>query len=322
MADDVLDRDAIVARRAVLVTSALAALSCSSPEKAAPDAAVDTVAVPLPGSAPSSTSSAVPRDPPASSWASVMQRAPALEVPPAGSGVSDHERKALESQAGSLRTAYETLGKVWDQGPPACAPNACEADWAAVAKQIAAVEEGLRGPLCGWGEDQPISYIERDGAHRSFLREQAGALSDRFSEAAAKAGQKASWEAIRRGGVIAHPCLSCLAPPPRVFDWIGFADGSVTIDASGTSLLERVKQMLTSNATMRLSIRGHADAAEAGDKAALAKRRAEAIRTWLTTNGVAANRLEVVGLGTALPIVSAKASDRGSNRRVDFERAR
>ncbi len=322
MSDDAFDRDAIVARRAVLVTSALAALSCSSPERPNPDTAVETVAVPLPGSAPTATSSAAPREPAADSWAAVMQGAPPLDVPAPASGVGEPERKALEGQSTALRGIYDELGKTWDKGPPGCAPDACEAEWAATSKQIANLVEGMRGPLCGWSDEQPISYIERDRVHRAFIQAQATALGERWAKAAAKADQTQAWNRIRQGNVVMHPCLSCLAPPPRIFDRIQFGDGAADIDAAGTTVLERVKQFLTSNATMRLAIRGHADPAEPGDKAGIAKRRAEAVRAWLTRQGIAQSRLEIVALGDAVPIASSKGSDRGENRRVDFERAR
>lgn len=321
MSEDTFDKEAILRRRALFLGSTLAALSCSSPEKVAPDAAVDTAIVPTPGSAPAASGTAIPREPAGSSWAAIMTGAPPLDAPPAGAAISEQERAALADQAEDMRGVYEALGRAWDQGAPDCPPESCKSQWEETVKQIRRVVEGTHGPLCGWGESEPISYIERDEAHRRFLREQAEALRARLTEAAKRAGQEEAWAQIRIGGIVAHPCLSCIAPKPRVFARVSFAEGSTDLDASAQSALEDVKRTLASDPTMRLSVRGHADAKEPGDKAALAKKRAEAVVAFLTKNGVAQSRLVVAGLADAVPITSSNGAQRGDNRRVDFERA-
>lgn len=321
MSEDTLDKEAIVARRALFVGTTLAALSCSSPEKVSPDAAVETVGVPMPGSAPASSGSALPREQPPGSWASIMAGAPPLDAPPASAGVSEQERTALAEQAKAMRAAYDALGKAWEQGPPECPPESCRSKWEETARQISNLVEGMRGPLCGWAESEPISTIERDGAHRRFLQKQAGALEKRFAEAAKRAGQTEAWEKIRMGGVVPHPCLSCVAPKPRVFQRVSFAEASTDIDKGAEELLGQVKQILASDPTMRLSVRGHADSKEAGDKAAIAKKRAEVVVAFLVKSGVAQSRLVATGLGDAVPIASSNGDERVDNRRVDFERA-
>jgi outer membrane protein OmpA-like peptidoglycan-associated protein len=326
MSNDASDRDAIVARRALFVSSTLAALGCSSPDTNVTDASVDTVTVPTPGTGtatapPTSTATTAPagnRTP----WSMVVADSPSFDVPPAGSGVTDAERKQLEDQAKAFRERYAQLGAAWDKGPPGCAPDACEPDWKAAAKEVGSILEGLRGPLCGWGDQQSISIIERQQAHHAFLHQKAGLLEADIAAAADRAGQKASWEKIRGSSVIPHPCLSCMQPQPRVFEQVPFGEDDAIVSSDGQAALERVKQVLGADPKMRLQIRGHADQAEKTDKKALAKKRAEAVRDWLTKAGIAGNRLEVVVLADAVPIMSPKGADRGQNRRVDFERAK
>ncbi len=328
MSNEESDKEAILARRALLVTSTLAALGCSSPSSTGNGGTVDTVAVetvnvppPASGTATAApTSQPITPDPSRPKWASVIANAPSFDVPPAGAGVSNEEREALERQAKAMRQAYDTFGAAWDAAPPRCAPDACEADWAALAKQIGGILEGLRGPLCGWSDRQPISLIEREGAHHAFLQAQATALDAELAKTAQSVGQKTRWEEMRLGGAIPHPCLSCLQPAPRIFDTVGFDDDTSVLGDAQKSSLERIQQTLTADPKMRVQIRGHADAAEKGDKKALAKKRAEAVRDWLTKAGIAGARFQIVVLADAVPITASKGPDRGQNRRVDFER--
>lgn len=328
MSNEESDREAILARRALLVTSTLAALSCSSPNSSSGGGTVDTVAVetvnvPPPGSGTASaapTASPIAPDPNRPKWASVIANAPSFDVPPAGAGVSEDERQALERQTKAMREAYDTFGAAWDAAPPRCAPDACEDNWAALSQQITGILEGLRGPLCGWGDRQPISFIEREGAHHAFLKAQATALEAELTKAAEGAGQKELWAKMRSGGSIPHPCLSCVQPTPRIFDTVRFEDDKSVIDDAQKGQIDRIQQTLAADPKMRVQIRGHADAAEKGDKKALAKKRAEAVRDALTKAGVAANRLQIVVLADAVPITSSKGPDREQNRRVDFER--
>ncbi len=315
-----VDRDAILARRAVLVSSTLASLlgaGCSTPTTG-PDVVVDSVAVPPPGSAPATSASAAPRQPERRTWASVMAVAPPLSVPAPGA-LPATEQKQLEEQAASRKLSYEALGRLWDQGPPDCAPDACDARWQEGAKQL---NELLmwRGPLCGWGDGQSISYIERENAHRDFLRRQAEGLAEEFAAAAQRLGQKSAWEKLFRGTAMPHPCLSCVAPRPRVLESVLFpAQGSEPTSTS-TGLLEGVKQMLAADPALQLKVRGHADPGEAGDRLALSRKRAEAVREWLTKSGVAASRLQVVALGDAVPIHASAGPSGALNMRVDFDR--
>lgn len=322
MAEEKVDRDAILARRALLVGSTLAALSCSSPGKQGADAAVETANVPPPASAPSGAGSALPRPPAASSWEAVMTGAPPLEAPPPGASISEDERRSLTDQATSMRAAYGELEQLWKAGPPDCGPASCRDRWDEPTRQLSGILRGRQGPRCGWGINQPISYIERELAHGRFLHEQAEALEARFAEAAKRAGEEDAWERLRLANVIPQPCLSCMAPPPRVLEWISFDEGATDAKQEAEHVVEALAEMLSANPGLRVAIRGHADPAEAGDKLALSKKRAESVAARLTKKGVPASRLVIVPLGDAVPIESSKGPRRASNRRVDFESAR
>jgi outer membrane protein OmpA-like peptidoglycan-associated protein len=321
MAEDRVDREAILARRALLVGSTLAALSCSSPGKPRADGSVETADVPPPGSAASAAGSAIAPPPEPSSWESVMMKAPPLEPPPASAAISENERKVLTEQASNMRAAYAELGKVWDQGPPDCAPSSCEERWQESTKKIFGILEGRRGPLCGWGAGEPISFIERFDAHQQFLREQAEVLKKRFAEAAERSGQEREWRRLQVGGMIPQPCLSCVAPSPRVFEQVVFAEGAAEPESGSHTIADLLATTFNANPGLRLAIRGHADPGEPGDKLALSRQRAEAVAALLVKKGIPASRFVVVPLGDAIPIESPRGDRRAANRRVDFETA-
>jgi OOP family OmpA-OmpF porin len=77
---------------------------------------------------------------------------------------------------------------------------------------------------------------------------------------------------------------------------------------------------LTSNPDARVAIEGHTDAQ--GDEAsnlALSESRAEAVRDYLVSQGIAADRLETAGFGESRPIASNDTAEgRAENRRIEF----
>lgn len=102
---------------------------------------------------------------------------------------------------------------------------------------------------------------------------------------------------------------------------ISFAFGTAQLDASSQQYLrDELLSLLERYPRVRLTIKGYTDAS--GDDAVnlqLSKRRAQAIRTFLIEQGIAAKRVQAQGYGEANPIASnATAQGRERNRRVEF----
>jgi peptidoglycan-associated lipoprotein len=97
------------------------------------------------------------------------------------------------------------------------------------------------------------------------------------------------------------------SPPPPASAWVGvdvnFATDRAEIRAETQPLLERQAGWLRARPEVRARIEGHAD--ERGRPVynrALGERRAAAVRDFLVTRGVGADRLTVVSYGEARPL--------------------
>ena len=99
-------------------------------------------------------------------------------------------------------------------------------------------------------------------------------------------------------------------PSDRVF----FALDSHTLTAEGRSVLDAQAQWLNTNSRVNVTIEGHAD--ERGTREynlALGERRANAVRLYLESRGVASNRLQTVTYGKERP--EAFGNDEASHSR-------
>jgi OmpA-OmpF porin, OOP family len=101
---------------------------------------------------------------------------------------------------------------------------------------------------------------------------------------------------------------------------VHFASAKSRVLADSFPLLNQVVQVLNDFPKMRVSIEGHTDTvgAEAGNMR-LSQRRSDAVRDYLASKGVAADRLETVGYGPTKPVASNKTErGRARNRRTEF----
>lgn len=101
---------------------------------------------------------------------------------------------------------------------------------------------------------------------------------------------------------------------------IEFESGSSTIDSSSQALLKNLATVARRCDRYAIAIAGHTD--NVGDPAlnlALSKTRAEAVRTYLAGQGVAAERLSAQGFGQTAPKApNNTAENRARNRRIEF----
>ncbi len=102
---------------------------------------------------------------------------------------------------------------------------------------------------------------------------------------------------------------------------IYFDSGKATIQKRSFPLLQQLAQVLKAHPEVKkVAIEGHTDDQGPDNKNLdLSKRRAASVVTWLTENGVAADRLASDGFGESKPIDTNKnKAGREKNRRVDL----
>lgn len=102
---------------------------------------------------------------------------------------------------------------------------------------------------------------------------------------------------------------------------IHFDTGRANLRPESTPTLEEIARMMETHADLRLRVEGHTDntgAAEANQT--LSQKRAQAVVGYLVTEkGIAADRLEAVGLGATQPAAdNATPEGRQTNRRVEL----
>jgi OmpA-OmpF porin, OOP family len=101
---------------------------------------------------------------------------------------------------------------------------------------------------------------------------------------------------------------------------IRFATGSSRIATPSRQTLDRVAAVLDAAPEARIVVAGYTDdRGSASGNLALSRQRADAVRAYLVSAGVAAENLRPVGYGAARPVASnATSAGRKANRRIEF----
>ncbi len=102
---------------------------------------------------------------------------------------------------------------------------------------------------------------------------------------------------------------------------IFFDTGKSTLRAESNAELDRLVKLMKDVPSLKIEISGHTDnTGSATLNETLSQSRAEAVVAYLTTKGIAANRMTAKGYGASKPIAS-NATDDGKqlNRRTEFE---
>jgi len=101
---------------------------------------------------------------------------------------------------------------------------------------------------------------------------------------------------------------------------INFEFDSAKISKDSESILNKAVNTLRENSTIKVRIEGHTDSiGSEGYNLKLSQRRANAVKDYLVSKGIASERLEALGKGEAFPIASNKTREgRSQNRRVEF----
>lgn len=102
---------------------------------------------------------------------------------------------------------------------------------------------------------------------------------------------------------------------------IQFTTGSADLTTSSKATLDDVAKILGRNGSVNIVIAGHTDTqGESAANKALSQRRADAVRDYLVSKGVATNRMVARGFGEEQPLVANDSTEaaRAQNRRVEF----
>ena len=102
---------------------------------------------------------------------------------------------------------------------------------------------------------------------------------------------------------------------------IFFDHGKSTLRPESNAELERLVKLLKEVPNLKIEISGHTDnTGSATINETLSQQRAEAVVTYLTNKGIAANRLIAKGYGASKPVATNSTDDgRQQNRRTEFE---
>lgn len=107
-----------------------------------------------------------------------------------------------------------------------------------------------------------------------------------------------------------------------VLEGVNFETGRAVLTAESQTILDRVAESLVASPEVNLEVQGHTDntGSLAGNNR-ISQARAEAVRQYLISKGVAAARLTARGYGPSQPKVSnTSAEGRAQNRRVELRR--
>ena len=109
-------------------------------------------------------------------------------------------------------------------------------------------------------------------------------------------------------------------PPPLVLEGVNFDNDMATLRPEAIGILDRAAIALKEWGSVKVEIGGHTDSVGTDEyNQALSERRAYAVRDYLISKGVAADRLTAKGYGESKPVAdNGTAEGRFQNRRVEM----
>jgi hypothetical protein len=300
------DRAAILARRALLVSSALASFQCAPATPADPVAPESSVVVlPSASAAPepsTSATSAAPTTPvpPLPAWAEQLKGAP---EPPQAESLPASIKEAWVGDQEQLKRALETIGIYWAGAPELCSPTApgCKDAWRKLGAQLKASQDALRSlepGLCSGGRS-PLALQNTFDKQKRFASESLNKASEHWSKVASSFGLLAEqeWQKHSANAVLIgpRPCLSCMQPERMaMYETIKFAGTDTALDAAGLKSVEELAPRL--KMAKRFEVWGFG-AAEDKDPMKGAQARLDAVAKALASKGISKGNFTLVPVG-------------------------
>jgi outer membrane protein OmpA-like peptidoglycan-associated protein len=107
-----------------------------------------------------------------------------------------------------------------------------------------------------------------------------------------------------------------------ILEGVNFQTGKADLTPESQTILDAVASSLVANEEIKVQVGGHTDnTGSAAVNKRLSAARAEAVRQYLISKGVSADRLTAAGYGPSKPVASNKtAAGRAQNRRVELTR--
>lgn len=107
-----------------------------------------------------------------------------------------------------------------------------------------------------------------------------------------------------------------------ILQGVNFETNKATLLPVSTAILDRVAETLAANPDVRVEVDGHTDSqGTAAYNQQLSQARAESVRAYLVSQGVAENQLVARGFGEAKPIADNRTAEgRAQNRRVELHK--
>ncbi|MBN8759051.1 MAG: hypothetical protein BGO61_10930 [Thiobacillus sp. 65-69] len=113
---------------------------------------------------------------------------------------------------------------------------------------------------------------------------------------------------------------SAFVPPPLVLGGVTFDNDQATLRPGATVVLDQAVAVLQQWGNVKVEVAGHTDSlSDDAHNMKLSQRRAETVRDYLVSRGIAADRLTAQGYGESRPVAdNATEAGRAQNRRVEL----
>jgi outer membrane protein OmpA-like peptidoglycan-associated protein len=251
--------------------------------------------------------------------------------PPPSVGNLLNERSDLSTMLAALNAARELELDFADEGFTLFAPtNDAFAALPGGSVEVLIATQPKLSELLGY-HLVPGSVLAADLSDGSVITTTTGAvLPVAVADGVVTVGGVAVTETdlIGANGVV-HIVEEVLIPPdfslPTInealsLEPITFETGSSVITPEGIEVLQGAVEFLAANPGVRVAIEGHTDSqGSEAENQALSEARAESVKEYLVSQGIAADRLETAGFGESTPIAdNATPEGRAENRRIEF----
>lgn len=107
------------------------------------------------------------------------------------------------------------------------------------------------------------------------------------------------------------------------FRKVQFMTGSAALTKTAKVELDKAAKIMSEHPDIKVSVEGHTDnTGKAASNQTLSERRAAAVKAYIVSKGIAADRLTAKGFGQTKPVATNKTpAGRAQNRRVEFKSA-